>query len=221
MQLLVDLAFIAASVLLPFLLFAAIVLPAWAILHCLRRTLSRRAFLGLVAALVLLPPLLLALAWHQRARSVYLGVVPWQLEVTRIEYRAEDRWGIPLLALPGDNETGIRVYALPDAATAELERHGLAWLQQLPDMALEPGDRRVHGRHHDWRETPLDERARRHLVTGCGPVGENAFCVDVDPAIHAQVRRVVNAPGSYYAIGRSGVIVVSPRHRRVFYMYNG
>jgi hypothetical protein len=36
-----------------------------------------------------------------------------------------------------------------------------------------------------------------------------------------EANELVNAPGSYYAYGRIGMILVAPARKRVYYLYNG
>ena len=45
--------------------------------------------------------------------------------------------------------------------------------------------------------------------------------MDIDPDIVSMANSIVNSAGSYYAYGRIGLIVVSPEHKLVVYMYNG
>lgn len=154
-------------------------------------------------------------------RSVLLDYVPEALQVGRVLYEKEERWGLPLLALPGDNETGLRVYVLPDAPAVELERGGVDWLEALPQRARASSSRH-RGVYSDWRRTPLDRAARRHVTrVDTDGVGDCGFCLRVDVATWAQAEDILERPGSFYAVGRSGVIVVSPRHRRVLYMFSG
>ncbi|WP_153811679.1 hypothetical protein [Pseudomonas ovata] len=50
---------------------------------------------------------------------------------------------------------------------------------------------------------------------------ERLLCTDVDPSVISEVDAIINAPGSYYAFGRIGVIIVSPSKRLVVYLFNG
>lgn len=193
---------------------------AIASLSAIHRRCSRRTFALALACALLLPPLALAAGVQLKLRSAYLAVVPWQLDVHDIAYRKEQRWGLPLLALPGDNETGIRVFPLPPRAAQALRQHGIGYLRGLPDMPLRLDDPRTRGRYEPWHETPLDENARRHVTRHCAR-DEGSFCISVDARVWGAVQQAISTPGSYYAIGRSGVIVIDPARQRVIYMYNG
>lgn len=205
------------------LLLAILATIGWVALGALktmRRTLSRSRFWTTLACMILLPALGLLIGFNLWTRSFYLSVVPWQLDVSSIEYRKEERWGLPFFSLPGDNETGIRIYELPEAATLKLKEQGIAYLQNLPDIPLRPNDRRTRGRYSNWQETPLNERARRDVTNHCDN-SEGAFCIKVDEDVWTQTQQILDMPGSYYAVGRTGVIVIDPERRRVIYMYNG
>ena len=47
------------------------------------------------------------------------------------------------------------------------------------------------------------------------------FCIDIPPDRLWQANAIVSTPGSYYALGRIGTIVVSPKEKLVLYFYNG
>ena len=167
------------------------------------------------------PILVVGLGLLAVKRQILLSVVPDALDVHGIVYEKEARWGLPLLALPGDNETGLRVYRLPDAIATQARDGGTGWLE-----AMRPNSRSssAHpaGVYTDWHETPLDTAARRHVTATYGRIpGDCGFCIQVDTGLWAQVRHIIDTPGSFYAVGRSGVIVVSPEQRRVIYMFNG
>lgn len=173
----------------------------------------------LLAALVVV--LLATWGFNSLKRGFLLGYMPGALQVEAVLYEDEERWGLPLLALPGDNETGLRIYALPDEAAIEVEHGGVDWLEAMSQGAHAPS-RRERGIYSGWRRTPLDDAARMRVTrVDTDGVGDCGFCLRVEPATWAQVEDILDRPGSFYALGRSGVIVVSPRHRRVLYMFNG
>ena len=47
------------------------------------------------------------------------------------------------------------------------------------------------------------------------------FCIDIPSDRLRQANEIVSKPGSFYARGRIGVIVVSPAQKLVLYFYNG
>ena len=180
-----------------------------------------KQFLARFMVAVLLACLGVLFAWKLAMRSHHLSFVPDALDVDGIDYVEEERWGIPLIGLPGDNETGIIIYDLPGDAADAIAKEGLGYLQDLPAHSRS-SDRDWHGSYDEWHATPFDDAARARMTwTYTDIPRECAFCVRVDPDIWAEVERIVGTPGSYYAFGRIGVIVVSPRAKRVIYMYNG
>lgn len=47
------------------------------------------------------------------------------------------------------------------------------------------------------------------------------FCIDIKPEIVEEANWIINSPGSYYAYGRIGVIIVSSERKMILYLYNG
>lgn len=47
------------------------------------------------------------------------------------------------------------------------------------------------------------------------------FCIDVAPEVVNEANEIVNSAGSYYAQGRIGIIVASPKKKKVLYFHNG
>jgi hypothetical protein len=103
---------------------------------------------------------------------------------------------------------------------------GTAFLAHLPANrnARHRGWRGLYGA---WAETPVradspwkrDEKTARLDIRDY--ICAYGFCVDIDPAVAAQANAIINRPGSYYAYGRIGMIIISPRTRQVLYLYNG
>ena len=180
-----------------------------------------RQFLVRLLSVLLMVSLGIVLAWKLVMRSHHLSFVPDALGVDDIDYVEEQSWGIPLLGLPGDNETGIIVYELPGDAAETLAKEGLHYLQNLPANPRSRG-RDWRGSYNRWQTTPFDDAARVRMTWAYTDIPRDCgFCIRIDPGVWAEVKRIVSAPGSYYAFGRIGVIVVSPRQRKVVYMYNG
>lgn len=180
-----------------------------------------KQFLARFLFSVLLACLGILLAWKLAMRSHHLSFVPDALGVDDIDYVEEQRWGTPLIGLPGDNETGIIVYDLPENAADAIAKGGLRYLHGLPANPRSSGHD-WRGSYDRWQATPFDDAARARMTSTYTDIPRDCgFCVRVDPDIWAEVERIVGTPGSYYAFGRIGVIVVSPRAKRVIYMYNG
>jgi len=162
-------------------------------------------------------------AWYRHAEQAWaLQVVPAALQVDRIAYRLEESWGFG----PGGNEAGIRVYPLPAAVAADIVRRGQAFFDTMlpnPDQAA----RDWRGDYDQWQATPvaLDARwgappgQRQRVLTDY--ICRYGFCIDIDPAVAQQATAALREPGSYYAYGRIGLLLVSPRQQKVYYLING
>jgi hypothetical protein len=150
--------------------------------------------------------------WHQR--SFALSVVPDALQVSSIAYAKEESWGFG----PGGNEAGVRIYPLKDAVSRDILSKGMQFFLDMPANA-DQNKRGWRGHYSHWTVTPaFSESGRFDMIEYVCAYG---FCIDVDPSIVADVNRILNTPGSYYARGRIGMLIVSPRDNKVIYLYNG
>jgi hypothetical protein len=174
--------------------------------------------LSLVIALVIGTPLI---AFKIYERNFMLSVVPDVLNVTSISY-SEEEGGFG----PGGNEAGIRTYQMPEQISKEIESRGIEFFRNLPpNKHLK--DRDWRGRYDDWRETPI--KAEGHWKQSEKNKNLNIYdyvcaysvCIDIKPEILAQASLIFNSKGSYYAYGRIGLIVVSPKNNLVLYLYTG
>ena len=171
--------------------------------------------------------MMLGAAWYALVlRAHRLRFVPPALEVQRILYAAEESWGWG----PGGNETGIIVYAMPEAAREKIEAGGIPWLNGLPGSG-----RRWQGVYTDWRATPLDAAtdetwvrssdgmAYGHCGMGNGIAAYmfSGFCIPFDPEVEALADRALTQSGNFYAYGRIGILILIPSERRIVYAYNG
>jgi hypothetical protein len=164
--------------------------------------------------------------WPLQLRNHHLSFVPEAMEVSEILYVAEDSWGFG----PGANETGIIVYPMPEAVAAGLIAEGVAYLEALPRN--QRGD--WHGTYDNWRDTPIRQdkhwpviaASEPHICGAISPgIGDYTFpydvCIPFDRDIERMVNQAIFVPGSYYAHGRAGVLILIPKARRIVYAYNG
>jgi hypothetical protein len=184
---------------------------------------SRRLQWIIVIAVVIGVPLLgyqlIVYVWR-------LGFVPQAMNVWSVLYASEQSWGFG----PGGNETGIIVYKMPETVAAQLEKDGLKYLEHLAQQSH--GGWR--GRYETWLPTPVvydqrwrrDNRGESEGLTWTSPgMGDYMFAYGFWIPIDKDVERMVNdalfRPGSYYAYGRIGMIVLIPAARRIVYTYKG
>lgn len=155
-------------------------------------------------------------------RSHRLSHVPDALQVRQIVYANEEAWGFG----PGGNEAGIVAYALPERVANTIQAAGLPYFANLPPNRNR-AERDWRGRFSDWKTTPVEPGPHWKPDPGSGRydiyqyICAYGFCIDIDERIGQEAAAAVNEPGNFYAYGRIGMIVVAPRMRRVFFMYNG
>ena len=142
-------------------------------------------------------------------------------------YVAEEAWGWG----PGGNETGIIDYDMPDAAREQIGTGGIPWLNGLPG-----GGPRGQGVYGDWQATPFDTAAAQaggqlgdemtHGLRGMGDgiaayMARYGFCIPFDRELEALADEALARPGSFYAFGRIGMLLLIPAERRIVYAYSG
>ncbi len=180
------------------------------------RKLPRVLFITLAVTLIAVP----VARFKIYERRFMLSVVPDALAVGSIAYSKEESWGFG----PGGNEAGIRVYPLPEHVSKEIEARGIDFFNTMPPNA-DQNEREWRGSYSNWEETPIttegywDSGKKRLDIYDY--ICAYGFCIDIAPEIVSQANGILNAPGSYYAYGRIGVIVVSPGHNLVLYFFNG
>lgn len=163
-----------------------------------------------------------ALAYRHYERQFMLEFVPDALGVHSISYRLEESWGFG----PGGNEAGIRIYPLPLHIAKDIEQRGLDFFRTLPPNARQ-AQRSWRGDYGEWKPTPITASSHWPAPTTPGPlkvydyVCKYGFCIDIAPDVLEDAQAIINSPGSYYAYGRIGVMVVSPARQQVLYLYNG
>lgn len=162
------------------------------------------------------------LAFQHYERDYHLSLLPDALAVTSVEYSEEESWGFG----PGGNEAGILVYPLPEATARRIGKQGLTFFETMPANANQQ-ERRWRGYYTDWKETPVapkriwtsrEPRNHLHVIDYICAYG---FCIEIEQDFIDEANELVNSPGSYYAYGRIGMIIVAPGKKRVYYLYNG
>jgi hypothetical protein len=197
-------------------LLASPFVAGWALIHAYKK-LPIWAFLLLIGFLAFAP----VAAYKSYERRFYLSHVPDALAVSTITYELQESWGFG----PGGNEAGILVYPLSDEVARQVERGGVQFLQSMPRNQNQE-TRGWQGNYETWLETPgANPQWKPDAKTGRLNVMDYicvyGFCIDVAPEVVAEANEIVNSAGSYYAQGRIGIIVVSPKKKKVLYFYNG
>ncbi len=161
-------------------------------------------------------------------RSERLRYVPTGLGVDKILYGNEDSIGLG----PGASEAEFVMYELPTNVAEKIETNGIGFLGPMPEIA--DSNNVAHASYEDWQKTPILSDTK-WADKGCNdqPISAspatpkivnflcNYFDSSIDKSIEKEVDGVVSKPGSFYAYGRCGILIVSPEIRRVFYVHNG
>ena len=181
------------------------------------KKLRPRHFLLLLGSLILIP----VYTWKHYEQEFALQAVPDALQVRSIIYANEESWGFG----PGGNEAGIRFYPLSDEVSSRIQRGGVSYLDHLPPNK-DQASRSPRGSYTQWSETPIRGGhwkldANTGLLNVVDYICAYGFCIDIPPGRLRQANEIVSKPGSFYARGRVGTIVVSPKQRLVLYFYNG
>lgn len=157
-------------------------------------------------------------------RSHHLSFVPDALSVSNVLYASEQSWGFG----PGGNETGLLAFQLPAAVVQQLKTRGTDYLENMPQNARQGWQ----GRYTDWHKTPLvmDDHwgassydGRKSCTSSCigDYLNQYGFSIPLEKKWEDMANRALSIPGSYYAYGRIGIIIIIPDELRVIYAYSG
>jgi hypothetical protein len=154
-----------------------------------------------------------------RERSHFLTLAPCGMELSGIAYGKTETWGGSLLGLPGDSETGVIVYYLPESTVTAVEAQGVVYLEGLRCTRQLP---RHRGHFTNWLPTPVAPDSRwADQVTTAGFLNRYGFGIPIRTDIEAMIDKAISTPGALYAYSGSGFMLVVPRERRAVYMYAG
>lgn len=154
-----------------------------------------------------------AVSWNHYRAQLPPGLGLWW----RV-YAQNRTWGFG----PGGNETGFNAFVLPAGAAERVRSGGTALLARLAPES-------------EWRETPVPseppwvaEAGDRSVELEPGSVsvlaylGRYGFFIDLPQTRRTRFDAAIRAPGSFYAFGRGGrVIVISPPQKRAWVAYAG
>ncbi len=158
-------------------------------------------------------------AYKFAVHRLEMNRVPADLEVQRILYEKQENWGSPLLPLPGDNETGLVLYEMPAAVADKIAAEGVSFFDRPENRERRFGRQTDHA---SWRETPVPTTWSSRGPSIGAYLDRYGFGIEIEPAIVAMIDDALRKPGSFYAIGRGGsVVIVIPAQRRVVYAYAG
>ncbi len=177
---------------------------------------SKRLFLATIILFVVAP----LVGYASVLRASKLQDVPRALGVDTILF---DR-GISFTWA----DAGIRVYALPPAAGASIAAGGERYLNSLPhnrNRWLERwrGDYSGYG---GWRRTPIVPGRTWQRHAGTGRLSVQGYFAQREwrmvrrhDDVVQEIESAINQPGSFYAVGRAGTLIISPAVGKAFYLH--
>lgn len=172
-----------------------------------------------IGGTMVLTVLLLYFKYTSFAYEFHLSMVPDGLNVSKILYINEQGLGLG----PGDNETGIIVYELSDTIAAEVQKVGISYFVNIPPNKGE--NRKWRGDYSHWNSTPiLSEESTPALPSTLKILkylNQYGFGLEIDPLIEKQIDDALSNSRSYVSYGRTGMLIVAPEIKRVFYAYAG
>jgi len=203
-----------------FLIVIALLIPIAVVglLVVAYKKLSAKHFLILIALIAGAP----YFTYKLYERAFMLEVIPDAFGVTLISYSKEESWGFG----PGGNEAGIRIFPLPESVSHRIRDHGMDFFNKMPPNK-DQQNRSWQGQYSDWEETPIKPGRNWGESKTVGNLDiydyicAYGFCIEIEPSIVEKANSIINSPGSFYAYGRIGIIVVSPQKNLVMYFYNG
>ncbi len=146
--------------------------------------------------------------------------VPRALGVDSILHDGRITWSLA--------DAGVRVYALPPDAIANITAGGEVYLNSLPPNRSKwlEGWRGDYSQHGGWRRTPMAPGRHWQLNAEAGTFLVPDYFTQRDwrmvrhhEDVARQIEAAVNRPGSFYAVGRAGTLIISPAVRKVFYIH--
>jgi hypothetical protein len=173
----------------------------------------------LVIGCLVIPITLFLIAWAAWAVFAYQfaqGRIPERIEVTETLFQREESWGF---GGPGDNETGLVVFALDEASARRLIEAG----PRMNDpasiaAAMGPAESLRLGA---WqRGTILDDAGQPLRISEF--LDKWGFGITIPDTTAREVDQILASNDIYHASGSGGaLIIVAPAARRVVFAYAG
>ncbi len=156
-----------------------------------------------------------------------LSFIPDELKVSKIIYSKEKSWGF---GLPGDNETGVIAYEMPEYISTKISKEGIDFLSSFLSSSKDNNERESY--YENWHSTPIvdnnwsdsasDNNSTNIVKAKIKTYLERyGFSIAIDSNIEEQINHVIAENGSFFAYGRVGLIIVAPKIRKVFFVYSG
>ncbi|MFK0208908.1 hypothetical protein [Agrobacterium sp. NPDC090283] len=171
-----------------------------------------------ILGIVLLILFLVCLGIKIFDRDRRLSIAPCGMGINKVLYAEEQSWGI---GLPGDNETGVIVFELPDVVSEQIEIQGIGYLESITCPVELAIDRR--GKYDRWQKTPIlnGKEWRADAVELNSYLDHYGFGIEINKTIELEINGAISGEGNFFSFGRTGIIVLAPRTNRAYYFYAG
>jgi hypothetical protein len=169
-------------------------------------------FKGSAGAQVLVASVLFIIAlwllWSVLSTIHYRGAVPTEIELT---------FG---LATSGNIDgCGGAILGLDEATVTSIRKQGLAFFKNAPQgrRIADTNDQQYFLLTYEpWQPTPLPDGWVSESLLGAWL---GLTCMGLSPSFTALIAKAGHEPGSFYAIGRSKMLLVIPSQKLVVYTY--
>lgn len=162
--------------------------------------------------------------YNEKVYNNLIAKLPKSLGVKEVIYKNEESWGI---GLPGDNETGLIIYKLPENTAHLIEKFGINYLENLNEIQ----DINMSTRYDiesKWEKTPIKYDDRWKYVKKYGDTRianylcRYGFCIDVEEKYEKIAEQIISTEGSYYVYRRGGATLIISTHKQlIIYLYSG
>ncbi len=151
--------------------------------------------------------------------DISLKVAPEGLNITKVIYGYNTFGGF---GGPGDQETGLNIYRLPNEITEQIEEKGIDFLNNLP----------LNNLSDSWHKTPIHNTdgsiasfslsGSLMSIFGDSKAYEKAIKEAGNPIVgQDKVNQLIQATGNfYYQTMNGGIVLIAPKKNGLFFIIN-
>ncbi|WP_324790722.1 hypothetical protein [Sulfuricurvum sp.] len=192
------------------------------VLYGIIRIFKKSRLLFLITLLIIIVLSYLLSKWYEEKSKIdeqnfYLNHVPQEFGVSKIIYQnhnVNDGMG-----LPGETETGIVVFELPENTTKMMQSVGKDYFY-IRTSNNSPRDEYIRN-CGKWGESPIIDDSNQSWVLS-NFLDRYGYGIKVDKNVEEELNLAVSQKGTYYTECRGGIVlIVAPKIKKVFYVYAG
>ncbi|MDE1153278.1 MAG: hypothetical protein PW788_12140 [Micavibrio sp.] len=150
----------------------------------------------------------------------FLAALPKELNISKVTYRDTMEWGFK----PSGAESGVILYALPERTIAAIRAKKTEYLENTKWAD------NTYSSTLTWYETPISVKGPKLDLQVSNPNKVPAesyiysyfggYSIQVDENVEKIFTQAVTHPGSFYAYGLGGIILISPDIKTVIHVYH-